>query len=75
MTFTMLFDLSKAFDVINHGILIKKLEFYGIRGKEKDWIINYLTDRAQYVQIDSHMSEQCKIKWIPHDSLLLPMLN
>ncbi len=28
----------------------------------KDWIIHYLTDRAQYVQIDSHMSEQCNIK-------------
>jgi len=75
MTLTILCDLSKAFDVINHGILIRKLEFYGIRGIEKDWIINYLTDRAQYVQIDLHMSEQCNIKCgVPQGSILGPLL-
>ena len=62
MTLTILCDLSKAFDVINHGKLVGKLEFYGIWRIVKDWIINYLTDRAQYVQINSHMSEQCNIK-------------
>ena len=71
MTLTILWDLSKAFDVINHGILIRKLEFYGIRWIVKDWVIHYLTDRAHYVQIDSQMSEQCNIKCgVPQGSIL-----
>ena len=55
MTLTILCDLSKAFDVINHGILVRKLEFYGILWRVKDGIINYLMDRAKYVQTDSQM--------------------
>ena len=55
MTLTILCDLSNAFDVINLGILISKFEFYALQGIVKDWIINYLTDRAQYVQIGSHV--------------------
>ena len=58
MTLAILCKLSKAFDVINHDILIRKPEFHGIWGIIKDLIINYLMDRAQYVQIDSNMSQQ-----------------
>ena len=57
MTLTVLCDLSKSFDVINHNILMKKLEFYGIRGIAKEWIINYLSDRTQYVDFDNHSSK------------------
>ena len=43
-TATILCDLSKAFDVISYEILTNKLEYYGLRGLVKDWLVNYLTD-------------------------------
>ena len=75
MTLTVLCDLSKAFDVINHNILINKLEFYGIRGIAKDWILNYLSDRSQYVEFDKHNSTFCSIDCgVPQGSILGPLL-
>ena len=41
-------DLTRAFDTISHDILLKKLSFYGFRGKSHDWIENYLSGRRRY---------------------------
>ena len=47
-------DLSKAFDTMDHKILIQKLEHYVINGKNLSWFKNYLTNQKQYIQYDSN---------------------
>ena len=46
-------DLSKAFDTVNHKILISKLENYGIRGKNLLWFISCLTNRTQFIKYNN----------------------
>lgn len=68
-------DLSKAFDLINHTILVQKLEKYGVRGKVKDLLTSYLTDRYQIVEVDGIKSEKLKIDFgVPQGSVLGPLL-
>lgn len=75
LTMSIFCDLSKAFDVINHKILIHKLEFYGIRGIVKDWLINYLSHRSQYVQVEDVSSNLLQIECgVPQGSILGPLL-
>ena len=70
----LFFDLSKAFDTLDHQILIKKLEWYGIRGKALKWIQNYLTNRYLYVDyggVESHLTPLTH--GVPQGSVLGPL--
>ena len=67
-------DFSKAFDTVNHEILLKKLESYGIRGMPLKWFISYL-NRQQYVAIGHTESpRQAMACGIPQGSTLGPLL-
>ncbi len=55
-------DLSKAFDVINHKILLDKLYYYGIRGLPYNLIENYLSNRQQFVCIGNESSASLTVK-------------
>ena len=68
-------DLSKAFDTINHGILLNKLEYYGIRGKVLVWFKSYLFQRRQYVEYKGVQSEIKHTEYgVPQGSVLGPLL-
>ena len=51
-------DFSKAFDTVNHTILLKKMERYGIRGVPLQIFASYLTNRQQYVQMGNSASSK-----------------
>jgi len=56
-TFESVFiEITKAFDVINHDILLNKLHRYGIRRTVNEWFKSYLSNRLQFVEIDGNMS-------------------
>ena len=68
-------DLKKAFDTVDHHILLKKLYAYGIRGNIHKWFKSYLTDRSQYVVYDTKRSDTHYIRCgVPQGSILLPLL-
>ena len=68
-------DLSKAFDTVDHEILCKKLQCYGIRGLANDWIRSYLSNRSQYVYYNNTSSTKLTNSYgVLQGSMLGPLL-
>ena len=68
-------DLTKAFDTVNHGTLLDKLERYGVRGLPLKWLASYLRDRRQRVTLNGYSSSERLINvGIPQGSILGPLL-
>ena len=68
-------NFAKAFDMVNHQILLSKLENYGIRGPAKDWFESYLKSRHQIVKIGDTLSDKMQIACgVPQGSILGPIL-
>ena len=68
-------DLKKAFDTVDHAILLRKLECYGIKGNILNWFTSYLSYRSQYLDYNSKHSERKHIHHgVPQGSILVPLL-
>ena len=68
-------DLQKAFDTVNHSILLLKLSHYGIRGIVNDWFSSYLSNRIQTTQVGPHVSrKESTLYGVPQGSVFGQLL-
>ena len=71
----VMLDLRKAFDTVNHNLLIKKLPMYGLNVHVVNWFKSYLTDRSHITCVNgSRSNEQKSVCGIPQGSILGPLL-
>ena len=74
-TGVVMIDLRKAFDVVNHKLLVKKLQIYGLNSNSLKWFESYLSGRYEKVCVDGKLSEQLSIQsGVPQGSILGPAL-
>ena len=71
----VLIDLSKAFDTVDHSILLKKLELYGVTDRNRSWFKNYLSNRKQFLQINNEKNTELETITcgVPQGSILGPI--
>ena len=68
-------DFSKASDTLNHDILFRKLNHYGIRGIALNWIKSSMVNRKQYIMYDDNSSDIQSLTWgVPQGSIFSPLL-
>ena len=68
-------DLRKAFDTVDHNILLNKLDHNGFRGASNNYLRSYLKGRKQYIQVNNYRSEKLMIsKGVPQGSIIGPLL-
>lgn len=68
-------DFAKAFDTVDHAILIEKLKWYGVTGQLINWFSDYLKDSSQRVVTDGIASERLSVtSGVPQGSLVAPLL-
>ena len=71
----VLLDLKKAFDTVNHEILLHKLQMYGFKTKALNFMRDYLTNRTQRCQLEGLLLDQREVRCgIPQGSILGPPL-
>ena len=71
----VLLDLGKAFDLMNHTIVLDKLAIYGCSQQSMRWFLSYLSERKQFVLFKGKQSEQSEITMgVPQGSILGPLL-
>ena len=72
---SLFFDLGKAFDTVNHQMLVNKLKYYGLQQSENNWFQSYLINWKQQVHINGVTSESCSISAdVPQGSIVEPLL-
>ena len=76
LTAVCMLDMSAAFDVVDHDILLRKLQFYGFENHSLQWMSSYLRARTQSVCIDGSMSPPLEVTTgVPQGSILGPLMS